>query len=400
MISIYSPITILLLWGLLFGACVEAQEPSPAVFEEALARLDERIGVLKNQFPSLPLATILAGSSKQAIVNLNAADPRKALEMIQHTHKKLDKAVFSGLKRLIYATGAAIEQNPTTRSNAARRREALLEFAEIVKRQGLVMTSYYPGGVAKFGMITSDTEDGFKAIDERYKVLADRLKREVEQAQASGGGGSGGGGGGDWSAGGEEDPAAATGERPGRDTEATGSDVPRAMRGRSSDWQAVLMTGVAIIAVGSALVLLLPRFVAYSRSFLKLGLSRRMPVVAEDPFKLGLAQFQKNRFDKALDFFQRVALEPGERAVQGAYYLALTLVKLERKGKALQQIGALPLVQLSTEEVYRLARACEESTYNETSAMLFRHVYQRDPSYKDVRQRIAKDGALPPEQPS
>ncbi|MBI3894164.1 MAG: hypothetical protein HY303_21810, partial [Candidatus Wallbacteria bacterium] len=196
MISLYAPILLVIAALAATPARLAAQDPSPALFEEALARLDERIGMLKNQFPALPLPVILAGTSRTAIVNLNAVDPRKALETIQHTHKKLDKAVFSGVKRLIYSTGATIEQNPTTRSSAPRRRELLLEFADIVKRQGLVMTSYYPGGVAKFGMIQTDTVAAFMAIDVRYKVVSDRLTGDVELAQAAAAGGGGGGGGG------------------------------------------------------------------------------------------------------------------------------------------------------------------------------------------------------------
>ncbi|MBI3894018.1 MAG: hypothetical protein HY303_21070, partial [Candidatus Wallbacteria bacterium] len=210
-------------------------------------------------------------------------------------------------------------------------------------------------------------------------------------AAAAGGGGGGGGGGGEWSAGTEDDASTGSGKKPGGIQAAPVAEESRPIHGRASDWKAIILTGVGLIAVGSALVLLLPRFVAYSRAFFKLGLTRRMPVLADDPFKMGLAQFQKSRFEKALEQFQRVALEPGERAITGAYYSTLCLVKMERKAKALQQLNALPLTTLTVEEVYRLARACEESSYNDTATMLFRHIYQRDASYKDVKQRVTKD---------
>lgn len=380
-----------------------AQEMPSEVPQEALARLDERIGLLKNEFPTLPLTTLLGGTPRTQIVALIAIDARKAMTTIENVHRKLDRAAFAGIKRNIYTVGATIEKNRTTRSTMQRRREMLLEFASIVKRQGLLLTTYYPAGTAKFAMIQGDSDETLKEIDERYQTVSTRVKAEVEQQQAAGGGTAGGSSGGSsdgWGIGeGEttDEPARPSGARD-DDLGATRSGG-RALRGRGSDWSAIFFTGIVLIIVGSSLVLLLPKFVSYGRAFFRAGFTRRMQTVAEDPFKLGLTQFQRGKLDKALEYFQRVAAEPGERMVNGLYYSALCLVKLGQKNRAVREIATLPLATLSNEEVYRLGRACDEAGCQDSAATLYREVFTRDPSYKDVKQRLPKDASRPPGAP-
>lgn len=390
MISAYRHITIILL---LLGAAASlaAQELPPAVPQEALARLDERIAFLKTEFPSMPMAKLLAGSPRPAIVALVTADPRKAMETIEQLHKKLDRSVFPALKKQVYSLGVTIEQNQTTKFSAARRRDLLLEFVDILKRQGLVINTFYPGGLAKFLMIQGDSDEACKAIDERYATLAARLKSDIEQAAATGGGGGGGGSSsGSWGLD-EDEPA----EQPvspvrSRDDDLGSAAEGRSMSARTSDWMPIVLAGVALIVVGSILCLLLPRVVAYSRDFFKTGFTRKMAVV-EDALKTGITLYQRSKFDKALEQFLRVSAEPGERAITGRYYTALCEVKLGRRTKAVQDISSLPLNSLSNEEIYRLGRACEEAGYTDTALSLFREVHGRDPSYKDVRQRLGKD---------
>ena len=83
------------------------------------------------------------------------------------------------------------------------------------------LVTVFAPGIAKFtAPIMGDSEETWKAIDERFKTLSQRLKAEVEQERASAGADSGGGGGGSSTAnwGGEDyEPAAGetdSGSRP------------------------------------------------------------------------------------------------------------------------------------------------------------------------------------------
>ncbi len=368
-----------------------AEVPASAV-QDALDRLDERIGLYKAQFPTVPLKEILKTSPRNKLVALMAVDPRQALENIEHIHRKLDRKVFVAIKREIFRTGSVIKQSPTTPSNLRRRRTVLLEFAEIVKRQGLVLTTYYPGGRSKFTMIRGESEATLKDVDERYKVLAESLEREVAEDRVAAGAGGGGAGGGDWGLGDYPESGTAAGsDDPSEFDDHSTSRTGRTMPGQSESWIAVFMTGFLIITFGSMLVVLLPRFVSYGRAFLKSPFSRGMTTVAADePFRKGMDLFQRGKYEKAQEFFEKAVAAKGDRANTSHFYLALCLAKQGRKARVIQEVSQIDTAALTTEEIYRLGRACEDSSCQDSATTLYKHVTQRDHSYKDVKARLTK----------
>jgi TolA-binding protein len=110
----------------------------------------------------------------------------------------------------------------------------------------------------------------------------------------------------------------------------------------------------------------------------------------EDPFQKGMKLFQRNKYREAIPIFEGLAEEARISSQPARFYLLLSGLKENKTGLVARHFDKLDREKFSPDELYRLATSLEASGDSSRAKTLYRYLHDKDPSFRDVAQRLEK----------
>lgn len=376
--------------------------PSLGLAQSAVQALgktvEKQIERYRKNLPDLDLSRFAIEALVQRALSGEATDTDALRNELTAAALKMNRAAKVAILTRIRAVAGEVAGSPTDPGTYAVRRELVLDF-DFVERAFGKSPVYPPQLGQPYSVLVSvPAEKHFKLVDGFLGHLA-RIPIPEEPGATMGAPGTG--------ANPDEPGSPGVGVGIGLTPDPPEVKDPGPVRPRD-DGDAQVASGwglvrIYVLGILGAIVLIYGSYLVYTTakggstalSFFWQMIRPKRPVTGlvgddEEPFRKGLKLFGKGRTEDALMIFEALIKAGGPPANPSRYYAILCCLKLGKAGLVKRMLAELTLTEFSLDELYRLGLGLAESEDRAGAVDIFKFLQTKDPSYKDVAQRLAQ----------